>query len=184
VSDILDLIDSAVRDWETSPDAVRYNAPPPVPTVTRYGPRMGFGDHEVPVTSVEIEFDTVPMPPLGATAIRMASEFQRRTATLSRGERGEFTTYWQSGPWTMEQAWERWVGRRQGGTVVELSAFIGDFATAMCLARESALALSRTLRLEPWPHGWNEPCFCHPAPFPAARDYRRRTKHRNRRRKR
>lgn len=27
-------------------------------------------------------------------------------------------------------------------------------------------------------------CFCHPAPFPAARDYRRRTRHRNRPRKR
>ena len=27
------------------------------------------------------------------------------------------------------------------------------------------------------------PCFCHPKPFPAGRDYRRRTKHRNRRRR-
>ncbi len=36
-----------------------------------------------------------------------------------------------------------------------------------------------------WPDqdGRYPQCACHPAPNPAARDYRRRTKHRNRRRK-
>lgn len=60
--DILDLIDAAVEDWETSPDAARYNAPAPAETFT------------------EIRFDTrpadTPAPPFGAAAIHLASEFQ------------------------------------------------------------------------------------------------------------
>lgn len=72
-SDILNLIDSAVRDWETSPDAVRYNGPKPADPGPRpitaaslvlLGPPHVFiGDEEVTVTA--IEFDTVPAPPLG-----------------------------------------------------------------------------------------------------------------------
>ncbi len=42
--------------------------------------------------------------------------------------------------------------------------------------------LVRLLTKPPCRRGWD--CLCHPEPFPAGRDYRRRTKHRNRRRKR
>jgi len=47
-----------------------------------------------------------------------------------------------------------------------------------------ALGLMKAYRVRPHHLGIRDMgCFCHPAPFPAARDYRRRTKHRNRRRR-
>lgn len=42
---------------------------------------------------------------------------------------------------------------------------------------------AKAFRLRPHMLGLYPPCACHPAPNPAARDYRRRTKHRNRRRR-
>lgn len=39
----------------------------------------------------------------------------------------------------------------------------------------------KAFRVRPYQIGVDMGCTCHPAPFPAARDYRRRTKHRNRR---
>lgn len=41
----------------------------------------------------------------------------------------------------------------------------------------------KAFRVRPYQIGVDMGCFCHSAPFPAARDYRRRTKHRNRRRR-
>jgi hypothetical protein len=51
---------------------------------------------------------------------------------------------------------------------------------AMTSATVAIQVLTHQLRADPC---LNRRCFCHPLPFPAARDYRRRTKHRNRRRK-
>jgi len=84
--------------------------------------------------------------------------------------------------WVAPAPWARVEGQLLAGALRDAGQ-LDSFVATMRNACESVLALSRTLRLEPWPHGWNEPCFCHPKPFPAARDYRRRTKHRNRRRK-
>lgn len=42
---------------------------------------------------------------------------------------------------------------------------------------------TKAFRVRPHQIGIYPPCACHPAPNPAARDYRRRTKHRRRRRK-
>ena len=100
-------------------------------------------------------------------------------------------------PWTQKPnggvAWtEVRMDTRPAAYVVEGELFaqalkasgrLDNFMAAVRSACESVLELSRTLRQEPRPHGSNEPCSCHPKPFPAARDYRRRTKHRNRRRK-
>lgn len=172
-SGVLARIDAEVRAWETGPDAARWSPdaldPQPQPQYVgllatldgeymppAWRPRMWIGDHEVPVTSVEIEFDTTPALPLGSTAIRMASEYQRQAGTLLEGQ--------------------------LLASALGAHGLLGRFMTVITDACESVVALSRALRLEPWPHGWNEPCFCHPKPFPAARDYRRRTKHRNRRR--
>lgn len=49
-------------------------------------------------------------------------------------------------------------------------------------AYETIQRFARAFGIPPCRLGFG-PCFCHPAPFPAARDYRRRTKHRNRRRR-
>lgn len=49
---------------------------------------------------------------------------------------------------------------------------------------ETVLLLVSAYRVRPHEIGIGDMgCFCHPAPFPAARDYRRRTRRRNRRRK-
>lgn len=41
----------------------------------------------------------------------------------------------------------------------------------------------KAFRVRPYQIGVDMGCACHSAPFPAARDYRRRTRHRNRRRR-
>ena len=172
--DVLARIDSAIEDWELGADAARWNpdASEPEPEPQYVGllaatdgvytprPRMWIGDHEVPITDAtwtEVRMETRPAPWPGVRPIRMAAEFQRQTEALVEG-------------------------RLMAGAL-EMTGSLEGFIAAMTSACESILALSRTLRLEPWPHGWNEPCFCHPKPFPAAQDYRRRTRHRNRRRK-
>jgi len=43
--------------------------------------------------------------------------------------------------------------------------------------------LLQRFRLKPCQIGLDLGCACHPLPFPAAQDYRRRTKHRNRRKR-
>lgn len=144
-SGILDLIDSAVYDWETSEDAMRWS--PNVPKPARrsgivFGPpRFFIGDEEITVTA--IEFDTVPGQPVGAEMIRAAAAF--------------------------------------GQGLFVLSNYTATFTTALTDAAETVRQLARAFGLKPCRLGL-DPCFCHPAPFPAARDYRRRTKHRNRRR--
>lgn len=210
---ILDLIDSAVHDWETGPDAVRYNAPKPAanPAVVTgvtfaeacanlsanlesmrsrpSAPRISYSSdatlviegREIPVTDFRIE-ERRPNPrPVPFGAIGMAVEFERQMLALTQGERDEFVAYWQASPWSFEQAWGNWVARRAvESTMAELTVQLAPFARAMALAAQSLSQLFKALTRKPC--GAQE-CFCHPAPFPAARDYRRRTKHRNRRRR-
>lgn len=175
-ADVLDLIDAAVEDWETSwPDAVRYNAE--APKLKRTGARLFIGDREIPITDIQIEEQWSP----GARMIRAAADFEQRMLALTGEERDEFVAYWQASPWSMEQAWSNWVVRRTMETTrVVLTARIEPFIRAMTSAAESLSLLLKSFARKPC--GARE-CFCHPAPFPAARDYRRRTKHRNRRRR-
>lgn len=133
--DILDLIDSTVRDYETGPDAVRYN-----PT--------GGGSRG------ELE----GMLPVGVVFDELA-DFMRRF-----GEQMELVM------------------------VPAANALGASLSSAIPATREFEhafmLGVMKAFRLRPQHFGvGNVGCFCHPAPFPAARDYRRRTKHRNRRRK-
>lgn len=126
MSNILDLIDSAVSDWETGPDAVRYNAGSKRVRLPAGGVmRIGDGP-EIPVTDVDLMWQ-----PLAEQANAMAE------------------------------------------VMVPFAAYMHTLMTQItsafkCLPHE--LGLGYPL------------CACHPVPFPAARDYRRRTKHRNRRR--
>jgi hypothetical protein len=66
--------------------------------------------------------------------------------------------------------------------LLALSTYSATFTTALADAAGMARQLARAFGLKPCELGLR-PCFCHPAPFPAARDYRRRTKHRNRRKR-
>lgn len=66
-------------------------------------------------------------------------------------------------------------------THITLTASTGRLITALREAAAGIIALARELDPKTCHH--RPPCFCRPAPFPAARDYRRRTRHRNRRRK-
>lgn len=175
-SGVLARIDTAIDDWGDGPDAARWSPDMPEPDEASGPPPAGIlvtldGEYvrpprcrcsitpaglEIPTTTTEIEFDTVPAPPLGSGMIRMATEYQRQTEALVEGQ--------------------------LLASALETHGLLGRFMAVITGACESIQELSRALRLEPWPHGWNEPCFCHPKPFPAARDYHRRTKHRNRRR--
>lgn len=126
-SEILNLIDSAVHGWETSPDIV----------------------------------------------------FERRMDSLSVEDRADFTAYWQTRPLSFDQAWSYWVSARS--LQVMATSWMEQLVVALESLARSTQAFARAFGAPP-PHP--NPCFCHQAPFPAARDYRRRTKHRNRRRKR
>ena len=157
-ADILSLIDAAVEDWETGPDAVRYNGPEPA----------------------EVE-DSRSGWPYSITMIRAAAEFEQQMLAFTGSERDEFVAYWQSSPWSFEQAWFNWVGRRaMEAAQVTLTAWSEQFTMICAGLRESMSQLARSFSRKPC--GALE-CFCHPDPFPAARDYRRRTRHRNRRRR-
>lgn len=55
---------------------------------------------------------------------------------------------------------------------------------ARAFEHQVKVGIFKAYRLRPHQIGYGDMgCACHPAPNPAARDYRRRTKHRNRRRK-
>lgn len=132
-SGILDLIDAAVADRETSPDAVRYNVP-----VARKleGPRLFFGDTEISVTRVE--WTVAPFFPL-----------ERMQALVE--------------------------------SFNEVMAGFRRFVGTASLSQVQMEQFKRMFTRPPCRLGWD--CLCHPGPFPAAQDYRRRTKHRNRRRR-
>lgn len=155
-SKVLARIDSTIEAWELGPDAARWSPGVPEPQYVGLLETLD-GTYTPPATWTEIRMETRPAPRVNAPALRMASEFQRQTEALAEG--------------------------RLLAGALEMSGSLEAFITSMRRACESVLALARSLCIEPWPHGWNEPCFCHPKPFPAGRDYRRRTRHRNRRRK-
>jgi hypothetical protein len=220
VSDILNLIDSAVHDWETSPDAVRYNAPvQPVPPPRAFSSPYEFTDarlvidnREFPVTDMRLEAQHLAGL-AGARTIRAAAEFERRMAMLTGEERVDFIAYWQASPWNVDQAWANWEFRRTGishrsaaeaaGLQIEawqqlwvadvagrwraeLDAFIRSPIMSQLvgvLSRAAAEIGAFARLLDPSICHHDPACFCRPDPFLAARDYRRRTKHRNRRRR-
>lgn len=166
--DILDLIDSAVRDWETGPDAVRYNAKASAP-----------GE-----TWAEIRMDTRP----AFGAIRMAAEFEHQMLAFQHGmatlvDTVDTTPLDQLAQYLREMQQQRtcfvcgtsWFGA--GGH--ECNPRPCD----VWAEHQMRVQLLKTYRVRPHEIGIGDMgCACHPAPFPAARDYRRRTRHRNRRR--
>lgn len=150
--DILDLIDSAVRDWETSDDAMRWmpDVPKPAksPGVEFSLPRLWVNDVEVPVTSLEWQ-----QPRLSLGTLGFAADFERQMAALSQDERNEFVAYWRAGPLSFEQAFYAWRMRRMMEPIrVSLSAWADQLTAALRSAQGSIGMFSRALRLEPW-HG-------------------------------
>jgi len=129
-------------------------------------PIPGTGDHEISTTSVTTKFETVPMPPLGASAIRAVAEFEQRTAV------------------SLRQLTEQWAAIRTAlaGPLEQLAQGLNAAALAL---QKLGFRLQVVPGARTCPHqSLGKACdFCYPPPFPAARDYRRRTKHRNRRRK-
>lgn len=126
---ILDLIDAAVADWETGPDAVRYNT---ADVTERWEPG---------VEQVALE--------------RAALTIRQAAFTLSR----QFV---------------------QVQTLMVPA--VQQLAASVKASHAMMLSITKAFRINPW-HLGHVGCFCHPAPFSAARDYRRRTRHRNRRRR-
>lgn len=118
---------------------------------------------------------------IGAHAVRAAEAHQQRYEQLrwaglddgqARAELDDFLAYAQSVPWTMEQAWQDWQIRRQPAMPEPFTRWrpsIFGHAADVTIGRAGYYPVA--------------PCACHPVPFPAARGYRRRTKHRNRRRR-
>lgn len=118
---------------------------------------------------------------IGAQAVRAAAAHQQRYEGLrwsglddeqARAELDDFLAYAHSVPWPVERSWLDWRIRREPA---KLKPFIWD--------RPSLFGHAVDVQAGRAGYYPVAPCSCHPAPFPAARDYRRRTKHRNRRRR-
>lgn len=165
-ADILDLIDAAVRDFETGPDAVRYNGPEGAESE---GPQLG-GFHSVGMIRAVAAFE------------QQMLEFQRGMATLvgvlDTSPLDQFAQHLRE----MQQQWTcfvcgtSWYGA--GGHECNPRPYDAWSEHQM------RVQLLKAYRVSPHEIGISDMgCACHSAPFPAARDYRRRTKHRNRRRR-
>lgn len=88
------------------------------------------------------------------------------------------------------EAWNGWVATYVAHVAerwrAELDAFIrSPLVTQLASILDKACAefVAFARAIDPTVCHHSPACFCRPAPHPAARDYRRRTKHRNRRRK-
>lgn len=118
---------------------------------------------------------------IGAQAIHAITAHQQRYEQLrwaglddeqARAELNEFMTYAHSVPWPVERSWWDWQVRRQPAVPEPLTRWrpsIFGHACDVVMGRAGHYSVA--------------PCACYPMPFPAARNYRCRTRHRNRRRK-
>ena len=120
---------------------------------------------------------------VGAYAARAAAEHEQRYLALrdegldndaARIALANFTAYAQTTPWSYETAWREWQTLRARKALAAMAPFTR--ARPSFFGHRADAAMARAFAS--WP---TAPCSCHPAPFPAARDYRRRTKHHNRR---
>lgn len=118
---------------------------------------------------------------IGAQVVRAAAAHQQRYEELrwaglddeqARAELEDFLAYAQSVPWPVEQSWRGWRVRREPGA---LRPFTADRPSLFGHAVDVQAG-----RAGYWPVA---PCACHPAPNSTGRNYRRRTKHRNRKRR-
>lgn len=118
---------------------------------------------------------------IGAQVIHAAAAHQQRYEQLrwaglddhqARAELDNFLAYVQARPLSTEQSWREWRIRRQP---VALEPFMRWRPSIFGHAADVAIGRAGYYLVAP--------CACHPVPFPAGRDYRRRTKHRNRRRR-
>lgn len=157
---ILARIDDELDLWEYGPDAARWRANVAVPEVPpaasglQWGPtRLLIDGNEVPVTN--LRWESAP----ASTATMTVDNSQSRFTVPASGWYRVAQTF---APWSLIA--EQWIASLASAceSITALAAAFRSLAVRPCGARE---------------------CFCHPAPFPAARDYRRRTKHRNRRRR-
>jgi hypothetical protein len=170
-----------------------------------FGPvTLNFGDTEIPVT--DIRFDSTPEPrssligagelpkvkfsllagagftDLQAHVIRETAAHEQRYLALrfeglddaaARAELDAFTKFAQSNPWPTSMAWSEWQILRATKALKAMAPFTVDRPSLFGHRADAAMGRA----FATWP---TAPCACHPAPNPAARDYRRRTKHRKR----
>lgn len=163
-TDILSLIDSAVHDWETGPDAVRYNGPVPAED-------KGAGVGAV----------------VGVGALfRVAAEFEHQMLAFQHGIATLVDTV-DTAPLDQLAQYLREMQQQWTCFVCGTSWFGADGHECNprpCDAwaeHQMRVQLLKAYRVRPHEIGIGDMgCSCHPVPFPAARDYRRRTKHRNR----
>lgn len=126
-------------------------------------------------------FNTGGFTDIGAAAIHAAAAHQQRYEQLrwsglddeqARAELDDFLAYAQSVPWSVERSWWNWQVRRQPAAPEPFTRWrpsIFGHPTDVAAGRAGYYPVA--------------PCSCHPAPFSATRNYRRRMKHRNRRRR-
>lgn len=121
-------------------------------------------------------------------AIEDFTEHQRRYDELraegldeaeARAALAESIAYWRTTPWPADVAWRRWKAENTRlHTVITLIADESDFLATMRSLQEAFVAFFTAWTRKPC---GAQICSCHPDPFPAARDYHRRTRHRRRR---
>lgn len=160
--DIISRINAELEAWECGPDAATWRADvalapevrPPTSGI-QWGPaRLYIDGEEVPATN--LQWESVPAD----TASMLVDNSQSRFTVPAGGWYRVMAAF---ATWTPSMA-QRWIVPLTNAceSMAALAAAFRSFAVKPCGKRE---------------------CFCHPEPFPAARDYRRRTKHRNRRRR-
>lgn len=166
MTDILDLIDAAVADCDAGPDAVRYNGPIPAESD---GQQLGW--------------------PFSASMIWAVANFEQQMLAFQRGLATMVNAIDTSATdqiaqhlremfqqWTCFVCGTSWFGA--GGHECRPRPYDAWSEHQM------RVQLLKAYRVRPEEIGIGDMgCACHSAPFPAARDYRRRTKHRNRRRR-
>jgi hypothetical protein len=138
-------------------------------------------------TTTAVNFATLAaaVGSFGATMARAAESLQQlqlalRNEPMSDAQRQEafdgITANHRTTGNSLEQAWHEWTTYR--AAAVQAEQLTGIPAEEV---QRALMDVADAFRFAP-PHVGRPPCSCHPLPHPAARDYRRRTKHRNRRR--
>ena len=163
--DILDLIDAAARDCNAGPDAVRYNGPQPTEDEdSRFG---WLGSFNMIRAAVAFEQQMLELQHGMATLVNALD-----TSPLDR--LAQYLREIQQ-QWTCFVCGTSWYGA--GGHECNPRPYDAWSEHQM------RVQLLKAYRVRPHEIGIGDMgCACHPAPNSAARDYRRRTKHRNRRR--
>lgn len=152
--DVLARIDSVIEDWELGPDAAQWSPDVPEPQFVGILATLD-GEYAGSADGPRMWIGDQESP---ITGLQVEEEWTWPTPGMIR-----FAAEYE----------------RQTRALVQSAG--EHLITSLRSVCESVLLLARMWDPKICHH--NPTCFCRPAPFPAARDYHRRTRHRNRRRK-